>query len=267
MINRFKRGFIFNSPGAVLMVILMSFLLMVVFVGAQEKTLETDVYVSGSDYFLDSRSEFMFDWNKVHLVHTDNNLSINLVSKDVGFCMDFLFSSNLDYERIEGDFCNRVYYFKPKDTIVFSYNFTILYFALLLLVLYAGYRYYESKTITLTKNIKPLMKAFHGMRKLRVEYILDNKTSKTYRAAVLTDLIPNVLDIEPSEFGSVKPEIEKTISGQIVKYDFGIIGPGERFIVYFDVSSKLDLSEDFSLDESYFEYDGLFKRRKIKINH
>ncbi|MBT3408183.1 hypothetical protein HN415_05885, partial [Candidatus Woesearchaeota archaeon] len=143
-------------------------LLFGVFVSAQNNLLNTTVYMPSDEYFSESKSGTYLTWNKIHYIYLKNNNSANLLSKKINFCMDLFFNSNLKYERVEGDFCNRIYFFKPQKSMVFYYNFSLIYIILLIGIYFVYRKYYRGKII-LEKKIKFLEKSFHGIKKIRVE--------------------------------------------------------------------------------------------------
>ncbi len=151
----------------------------------------------------------------------------------------------------------------PNETskIDFVTNYRIIIYALLAILLFAGFYWYIQSPIALRKiAVTSKGSDNSSLSEIKITLEVKNHSDKPVKEVTITDFVPAIANLEKGlELGSLKPkEVKHTKTGTKVSWTLSELEAKEHRLINYKMKAKLNILGTFSLPRATVE----FKRKR-----
>lgn len=247
-------------------IILLLLLLCLNFISAESFD-NRSIILDEDSALLGSDSTFSMNYYQYSFEYKGLNTSGDFFEKKVNLCMGFLYSSDGNLKSVEGDFCNRVYRYELTESITYTYNYSILYLFVLIYLIYGIKKYRDKHVLIAKKVMKPLGSELE-ISSSRFEILIENNTNSTLKNCIVKDIVPSVFEVREGAIGTIKPQVVSRGNSKEINFNLGDLNPGDQFLIYYDIHTRLNLAEDYEPEAAKLIYDTLVsKNKEFLINY
>ncbi|MEK6734048.1 MAG: hypothetical protein AABY27_02970, partial [Pseudomonadota bacterium] len=141
--------------------------------------------------------------------------------------------------------------------INYVYNYRIVVYLLVILILFAAFYYVVQNPIKVTKKALTAKTDEKGaLSEVKITLDINNHSNRPIREIKITDVVPSIVSIEKSsEMGTVKPqEIVHSSKGTKLVWSIAELEAKEHRVITYGVKAKLNILGTFSLPRATIEF-------------
>lgn len=156
-----------------------------------------------------------------------------------------------------------------STTINRVYNFKSLWILFIITLIYCAFNIYTMEDILVIKKIKLHKNKDKAVDKVKVAFLIKNKTKKIFHDLEVADAVPGMFKVE-SDFpvGSLEPySVAKSKSHKtIVKWHINELEPKEERLISYEIVAKIPILGSFELPHSIVRYKHRNMAKMVKSN-
>lgn len=159
---------------------------------------------------------------------------------------------------------------QDESTIIHrNYSFKLLWTIFAILTIYVVYRVYTMKDFNVVKKIKIHRNKDKAVVKVKVAFLIKNKTRKVFHDLEIADAVPSMFDVE-NDFpvGSVEPYSIARSKNQktVVKWHINELEPKEERLISYEINARMPILGNFELPYSIVRYKHRNIAKMVKSN-
>ncbi len=136
-------------------------------------------------------------------------------------------------------------------------NYRIFVYALLALLLFAGFYWYVQSPVSLTKTAVTTRGDEGTLSEIKITLELRNHSKKPIKNVAVTDIVPSIANVDKSlELGTLKPqETKNSKNGTKVIWSLAELDAHEHRLITYKIKAKLNILGTFSLPRAETEFE------------
>ncbi|MBI4147366.1 hypothetical protein HY494_01800 [Candidatus Woesearchaeota archaeon] len=136
-------------------------------------------------------------------------------------------------------------------------NYRIFVYALLALLLFAGFYWYVQSPVSLTKTAVTTRGDEGTLSEIKITLELRNHSKKPIKNVAVTDIVPSIANVDKSlELGTLKPQETKySKNGTKVIWSLAELDAHEHRLITYKIKAKLNILGTFSLPRAETEFE------------
>ncbi len=136
-------------------------------------------------------------------------------------------------------------------------NYRIFVYALLALLLFAGFYWYVQSPVSLTKTAVTTRGDEGTLSEIKITLELRNHSKKPIKNVAVTDIVPSIANVDKSlELGTLKPQETKySKTGTKVIWSLAELDAHEHRLITYKIKAKLNILGTFSLPRAETEFE------------